>query len=100
MNDRLLGKFAVQAQCVYQQVVRARIKMGHCFTHRKTRSLINIDLIYTGSIDGRNSPGDSVLANAFCQNCASFRRQQFGISQTADAIRGIKDDSRSHDRSE
>ncbi len=98
VNDRLLRKVAVEAQRVHQQVVGSGIEAKHRFPHGQTRGLVNIDLIDAGGIDGRNRPGDGMLADSFRQNFAPFRRQQLGIAQTAYPIRRIEDHGGSDDR--
>ena len=94
------GRSQSRRNRIHQQVVGAGVETKHRFAHSHTRGLVDIDLIDAGSVDRGNRPGDGMLANSFRQNFTPLRRQQLGIAQTANAVRGIEDHSRGNYRSE
>src|SRR5579863_914130 len=81
-------------------MVWAGLQTNHCLQHRDSRSLIDVDLIDPGSIDGCNGPCNGVFADAFGQHFAPFREQQLGVTQASNAITGVEDDGGGNNRSE
>src|SRR5580692_933818 len=100
VDDGSLRQLAIEAHRVNQQMVRAGLQTYYRFPHGDSRSLINIDLVDAGSIDGGDSPGDGMLADAFGENFAPFCDQKLGIAQTSNSIPGIEDDRSRHNRTE
>ena len=96
----LLRQIAIQTHGVNQQVVGAGFEAHGGFPHGDSGSLVDINLIDAGGIDGGDSPRDGMLANAFGQQLAPFRQQQLGVAQPSNAIAGIENDGGRDDRSE
>ncbi len=86
VNDRLLGKLAIESDGIDQKIARRRRKLLHGMKHRKARSLVDIDLIDAGGIHCGNGPGDGMLANQKREFFAALGREQFGIAQAANAV--------------
>ena len=86
MNDRLLGKLAIESDCIDQKIARRRRQLLNRTQHGEARSLVNIDLIDAGGIDGGNGPSDAMPANQEREFFAAFGRKQLGIAQPANAV--------------
>src|SRR5580693_1795993 len=81
-------------------MVWAGLQTNNCLAHGNSRSLIDVDLIDAGSIDGSNGPGNGVFADAFSQHLAPFCEQQLRVTQASNPITAIEDDGSGDDRSE
>src|SRR5580704_14247695 len=81
-------------------MVWAGLQTNNCIAHGNSRSLIDVDLIDAGSIDGSNGPGNGVFADAFRQNLAPLGEQQFGVTQASNPITGVEYDGGGDDRPE
>jgi hypothetical protein len=79
-------------------VVRARVEAKDGFPHGQAGSLVDVDLIDAGGVNGSNRPGHGMLANSFRENFTPLGRQQLRIAQTAYAIFRIKNYGGSHNR--
>ncbi len=104
VNDRLLGKVAIESDCVYEKATRCRRQLLNRMQHGETRSLVDIDLIDACGIHGGNGPGDAMLANQERQFFAALGGKQLGIAQAANAVCRvvvlIEDDSSRYDGAE
>jgi hypothetical protein len=97
MNDRLLGKLAIEPDGIDQKMACRRRQLLHRMQHGEARSLVDIDLIDAGGIHGGDGPGDAMLANQEREFFAAFGGEQFRIAQAANAVRGVENDGGSHD---
>ena len=98
MNDWLLGEFAIEPHGVDQKMTRRGRQLLNRVQHGEARSLVDIDLIDAGRIDGGNCPGDAMLADAERKFFAALGGKQLGIAQPANAVGRIENHCGSDDR--
>ncbi len=68
--------------------------------HGQPRSMIDVDLVNPGGIDGSDRIRDRMFANANGEFLTALGRKQLGIAQPANAVAGIENDRGRHHRSE
>jgi hypothetical protein len=100
MNDGLLGKIAIESDGIDQKIARGRRQLLNRMQHGEARSLVDIDLIDAGGIDGGNGPGDGMPANLKREFFAALGREQFGIAQAANAVGRVEDHGGGYDWAE
>src|SRR4029077_1060453 len=100
VNDGALGKGAVEADRVNQQIIRGRRELENGIAHGDTRGLIDVDLIDARGVHGGDRPGDGVLTNALGENFAALSGQELGVAQPADAVGTIENDGCGYDGAE
>ena len=96
MDDRPLRQITIQLHGIYQKMVRRGGELVHGFAHSDTRSLVNVDLINSGGIDGGNRKGNRMIADTLCEYLATLGQQQLGVAQAANPVVGVKNNGRSY----
>src|ERR1700676_1832919 len=76
MNDRSLGKLAIDSDCIDKKIARRWRQLLNRMQHGEARSLIDVDLIDASGIHGGDGPGDGMLANQERKFFAALGREQ------------------------
>ena len=86
----------VELDGVEQQIIGKGIQLRDRRDHGLAAGLINIPGVDAAGVDFSDGPGQRVLANAFGQFRAAFRRQFLGIVQSDDAAARVENDRGGH----
>ncbi len=100
LNERLLGKGKVEGNGVDQHEIGGGIELLDGGLHGEARSLVDVDAVDSGGIDGGDGPGDGAFANALGEHFAAIRIDLLAVVEPANGSVGRKNDRACHDCAE
>src|SRR5439155_1404165 len=83
LDEGALGDGQVQKERVDEQKIRRRLQLFDSEFHSQPGSMINIDAVDSGGVDGRDGPSDGPLANTLREDRAPLRIQLLAVVEPA-----------------